>query len=416
MMTSDLLKRFVRYRGAMRRRLSGNEPTVHYFHQPDDPYSHLAVQKLDALKAQYKVNFENHLVSSPRPEYQGDVDRFYAWGLNDARSVAEFYGAELPDTVSEIDTIEIESAQGLLAEQLDSAEFATSATRIGNQLWRGEKLDPATANGSQSVDAGNKLRQELGHYLGAMFYFEGEWYWGVDRLYHLENRLRAMNLSMDDEVICVPRPIAESATGINAADVTLEYFPSLRSPYTAISYARTIDLARRSGVTLVLKPVMPMMMRGIPAPFAKQRYIITDTAREADAVDVSFGRAVDPFGEPVKRAFSLLPFMDTQGKAVEYCAAYLKAAFADGIDITTEAGLEEVVESIGLDWQTAKPHLDAPGWEQQLEANVSDMLEAGLWGVPSFRVTGGNATDAFCCWGQDRLWRVETEICRRTAS
>jgi 2-hydroxychromene-2-carboxylate isomerase len=41
------------------------------------------------------------------------------------------------------------------------------------------------------------------------------------------------------------------------------------------------------------------------------------------------------------------------------------------------------------------------------------MLTAGLWGVPSFRVSGGNESDSFACWGQDRIWRVEDEIVRR---
>ena len=40
---------FLRRRARLRRKLSGGQATVHYFHQVDDPYSHLAVQKLDQL-------------------------------------------------------------------------------------------------------------------------------------------------------------------------------------------------------------------------------------------------------------------------------------------------------------------------------------------------------------------------------
>ena len=118
--------------------------------------------------------------------------------------------------------------------------------------------------------------------------------------------------------------------GAEASEVTLEYFPSLRSPYTAISYARTMDLVDRSGVTLKLRPVMPMMMRGVPAPRAKQMYIITDSKREADAAGVAFGRVVDPFGDPVRRAFSLYPTLEQMGKGREYLGSYLSAAFAEG--------------------------------------------------------------------------------------
>jgi len=54
-----------------------------------------------------------------------------------------------------------------------------------------------------------------------------------------------------------------------------------------------------------------------------------------------------------------------------------------------------------------------PDWESLLEDNLSEMLGAGLWGVPSFRVSGGTLTEAAAWWGQDRIWQVENEIARR---
>ena len=63
------------------------------------------------------------------------------------------------------------------------------------------------------------------------------------------------------------RLLAEAdATALDTSHVLLEYFPSLRSPYTAISFRRTMDMVKRTGVQLQIKPVMPMMMRGVPAP------------------------------------------------------------------------------------------------------------------------------------------------------
>lgn len=258
------------------------------------------------------------------------------------------------------------------------------------------------------------LRARLGHYAGAMFYFEGEWYWGADRLRHLESRLRAMSLCHEAvSPLCSRDPKMLSASGADASAVTLEFFPSLRSPYTAISYARVMDLVRRSNVTLKLRPVMPMMMRGVPAPRAKGGYIISDAKREAELAGVEFGRIVDPFGEPVRRAFSLYPWARERGKAVEYLGAYLVAAFARGVNVTSDKGLQRVVESIGLDWQEASKVLGKDGWQAELEDNVNAMLGAGLWGVPSFRVYGANDPTPYSTWGQDRLWRVETEIARR---
>ncbi|MBO6703507.1 MAG: DsbA family protein [Pseudomonadales bacterium] len=393
--------------GRLKRR---GAPLVHYFHQVDDPYSHLAAQKLFDLFQRYTVKFEYHLAGPPTSEEQGDSNRFTTWALNDARSIAPFYDTNLPTQIDQPSTDQVAAAERYLAGYLATSEFPERAVEVGQKLWSGNvDVDGPSTN---AMREGTQLRHKLGHWLGATFFFEGEWYWGVDRLVHLENRMKDMGLSRDTSGICVPRPEPETVDGA-AGDIRLEYFPSLRSPYTAISYDRTMAMVRRTGVQLDLRPVMPMMMRGIPAPQSKQIYIMTDTKREADYYGQAFGPIIDPFGEPVKRAFSLLPYMIEQNKAEDYCGEYLRSAWTKGVDITEEPGLRQVVEAVGCNWSAAKASMDNPDWTQLLEDNVADMLSLGLWGVPSFRVTGGDQP-AFSCWGQDRLWLVETDIARRT--
>ena len=386
-------------------------PTIHYFHQVDDPYSHMAVQKLAAFAARYQCIVVPYLVSAPTAAYQGDSERFSQWALRDARTVATYYGVDLPERTDQIDAGQLKIAEADLAKLRDPNSFATRATQIGNSLWNNQVIEGPTADNCTAE--GNSLREKLGHYLSATFYFEGEWYWGLDRLHHLERRLCEMGLSNDPNSICVPRPQAVSTTGANASSITLEFYPSLRSPYTAISFDRVIDLVNRSTVKLDLKPVMPMMMRGVPAPRTKQLYILSDTRREAEYYSIPFGPIVDPFGEPVKRAFSLCPYMVEQGLGAAYCSNYLKASWAERIDITTDDGLRTVVDRTGASWSEASATFNNDEWQPLLENNVSDMLNFGLWGVPSFKVTGGNRQEAFCCWDQDRLWRVETEISER---
>ena len=402
-------QRLAHLAGRLQRR---GTPVVHYFHQVDDPYSHLAAQKLNELSRRYAVKFEYHMVAAPNAEEQGDSQRFTSRALHDARNIASDYDAELPTDIDSPAAATVASAERYLASYLASGEFPDRAVRTGTELWSGRFTDDGPA--TDAVSVGTALRHKLGHWLSATFYFEGEWYWGVDRLVHLENRLRNMGRSRDPADICVPRPKPETVSG-DAGHIRLEYFPSLRSPYTAISYDRAIELARRTGVQLKLRPVMPMMMRGIPAPRMKQFYIMTDAKREADLYGEPFGPIVDPFGEPVKRAFSLLPHMRAQGKDIEYCAEYLRAAWTRAVDITVDSGLAQVVRSVGVDWEQARATMENSEWQPLLENNVSDMLAAGLWGVPSFRVTGGDAPP-FSCWGQDRLWLVESEIARRVKS
>ena len=65
---SDALRQAVRIRGRLARR---GPPTIHYFHQVDDPHSHLAVQKIDALANRYKVRFRFHLARTQQTTNRG---------------------------------------------------------------------------------------------------------------------------------------------------------------------------------------------------------------------------------------------------------------------------------------------------------------------------------------------------------
>jgi 2-hydroxychromene-2-carboxylate isomerase len=43
------------------------------------------------------------------------------------------------------------------------------------------------------------------------------------------------------------------------------------------------------------------------------------------------------------------------------------------------------------------------------------MYQAGLWGVPSFRLLNRRGESVLALWGQDRLWLVGREIERQLA-
>ncbi|PLW68439.1 DsbA family protein, partial [Pseudohalioglobus lutimaris] len=212
--------------------------------------------------------------------------------------------------------------------------------------------------------------------------------------------------------LLAPRPVFEAADARDNGSLTLEVYASLRSPYTAIAFDNAIALARDSGVTLSLRPVLPMVMRGAPMTREKGMYIFLDTAREARAAGVRFGKFYDPIGEPVRRCYSLYPWAVEQGRGVELMSSFLRHAFAEGVNTNSDAGLRKVVEAAGLNWAEAQQHLGKPGWEPLLEENRLAMYTAGLWGVPSFRLLDENGAEVLSLWGQDRLWRVAREIQR----
>ncbi|MEM1231912.1 MAG: DsbA family protein [Pseudomonadota bacterium] len=405
-----------RSRGRAARKRDGHPPTVHYFHQVDDPYSHLVAQRLDALRHHYALRFEPHLVSAPAPEYQGNTEHFTAWARADAQLVAAHYGVEFAPGETAPSLSAIARANGTLARHLELNDFAEAAFDAGRALWAGWDSPGSGSEdaGVAAVKRGTTLRQSLGHYLGGMFYYEGEWFWGLDRARLLEARLREDGFGDPQAPLCVPVPaVPTAAPKPDDEDIVFEYFPSLRSPYTAIGHARVLAMIERTGVTTRVRPVMPMMMRGVPAPREKQRYIMADSGREGRACGSPMQRIVDPFGEPVKRAFALFPGALAQGKSMEFVTAYLQAAWVDGVDITRERGLARVAQSAGLDLATLRSDAGSADWQALLEENLQAMFTHNLWGVPSFRVTGGAASADFACWGQDRIWRVEAEIAAR---
>ncbi len=389
---------------------------VHYFHQLDDPYSHLTAQVLPELVARYEIALLPHLVDKPPAIAVPEEDMFVAYNRRDAARIAPFYGLSFDDQGTQPAPELQQIAARILAENNMS-----NIAEISAALWTGNRaaLDQykqASAEEAQSlIEQGTKLRAQLRHYLGAMFYYEGEWYWGLDRLPHLEERLRALNAEKRSESFAAslrlraPASIARK----NGSIMTLEYFPSLRSPYTYISFAETMELPKNYPVDLQLRPVMPMVMRGMKVPPMKGFYIFRDTKREAQKKGLPFGKMLDPIGPPVLRGFSLFAFAEEKGRGADYLYSFLKAAFAERRDTYGHRGLRKVVERAGLNWREAKAHLDNEDWHDRLEQNRRAMFAAGCWGVPSYILKGPAGEEDFAVWGNDRLWLIKEEIARR---
>lgn len=425
--TSPRTRDLRRAAAEVRRRLRGEPHRVLYFHQADDPYSHLAAQTLQALGSRYDVTLEPVLVGPPSDAAAPERARLAAFARRDAADVARGYGLAFPAGGAEPAPSSVALAERILTAAIAAASFPRFAPRVGDALFRDDGpglevlakeaglADAAAARAA--VSDGSRRRERLGHYLGAMFHYAGEWYWGVDRLHHLERRLRAVGAQRQEAPSdpIAPRPAFPGAAAGGGRRFTLEFYASLRSPYTAIAIDRVLALPERYPVDLVLRPVLPMVMRGLPVPRAKQLYITLDTKREAEDAGVAFGRICDPVGRPVERCFSLYPFAVSKGRGAALLREFLVASFAEGVDTGSEDGLRQVVTRAGLSWEEARPHLDGEGWRDELERNREQLFALGLWGVPSFRLLGQGGAPDFSTWGQDRLWRIEAEMRARLA-
>jgi len=410
------------------RRLRRGRHVIDFFHQVDDPYSELALQAIGDLRDRYDIDFRFHLVGqadrlfAPEPTMLADYARI------DSAQVAPHYDLEFPKSPARPADEDVRRVEAMLAPLQSDPRFVDIGIEAGRALWNQDaealtKLDERVPLASDdevthALESGNKLRARRGHYSGGMFLYAGEWYWGVDRLHHLERRLIAYGATRDGKggPLRFDRPPLDPGTNTNDGRLTLEIYPSLRSPYTAMIFDRSISLAAEVGIPVEIKPVMPMVMRGVPAPGAKGMYIMMDALREAEHLGVPFGDMYDPIGKPVERGFSLWPFAQQRGRGAEYISSFLRAAFAEGLPTGSDEGLERVVRDAGLDWAEAREVVDNSDWRQVLEANRQEMYdELGAWGVPSYRLRGPTGEADLSVWGQDRLWLVAAEIRRRLA-
>lgn len=364
-------KRAKARRKAEHERVRNNAPhRVEYFHQHDDPYSHLAEQVLDTFTERYDIELVRHEIRASGGKNQPELEKLDAWARRDADLIAPHYGLTKPS-----------------------------------------QLGPAEKPSEDALDQGSARLAELGHYSGAMFHYGGEWYWGVDRLFHLEARLRELGVCRDPSLpyIC-PRPEIDTG-GVDASGLTLDFYPSLNSPYTSIIYDRTIAMARECGIRLNHKPVLPMIMRGVPATREKGFYIMFDTAREGEHLGVGFGPVMTPIGEPTRQVYSLLPWAREKGRDTQLMSAALDLAFRRGVGLHRKSGLKHAVEQAELNWNEAQARLGSKDWKEETARNQNEMTEElGLWGVPSYRLSGGEGEEDLCVWGQDRLWLIAAEI------
>lgn len=407
------------------RQAQNQRHTVEYFHQVDDGYSHLAVQALASLAERYDIDLECHLVdgpagaNAPEPELLINLSRY------DASKIAPHYKLNFPENLDAPTSNLLKLARSILAN-LNNQDFIAHAATVGHALWSGSEAtlqELGKVHGFSSLEEekakyenGNIRRDSLKHYAGAMFYYGGEWYWGIDRLYHLEQRLADLGADrLPDTPVIMPKQEVKAGQLRDNGSLTLEVFPSVRSPYTAMIFDRALELAKTTGVALHVRPILPMVMRGVSATREKGIYIFSDAAREARASNVPFGQFYDPIGEPSRRCFSLYPWACTQGKGNELLSSFLSAAFAEGVNTNKESGLRYVVEKAGLEWASAKQVVGQDGWQDTLEENRLVMYESGLWGAPSFRLLDRNNQVVLALWGQDRLWLVAKEIERLLA-
>ena len=408
--TSPARRIVMRQVAELRRRIARQPHAIHYFHRVDDPYCQLMLQALPELQQRFDVTLIPHVIEQLQPQMYPAPDLLSAYSAIDAKRLARLYRLPFPQIAPGATSGEREKASRALVARTRSPRFFAEALDIGTAFWSGASVAESAqpARDTSALRAGEALLEKLGHYASATVFYGGEWYWGLDRLDHLERRLLSLGLGKNpNESVHYDRtwrglfePVGEPI----ARQTPLEYFFSARIPYSYLGFFQAQKFAAAHGLDLELKPVLPMVMRGMAVPQAKRIYILTDSKREAEKFGLEFGRIVDPLGPGIERAYAVAHWAHAAGQSEAFFASLLPAIAAEAIDVASDSGLRKVVARAGLDWRSATQALTGKRWRDWVTGHRSEMTELGLWGVPCLKY--GNTV----AWGQDRFWVIREAL------
>ena len=394
----------------------------------NDAYSYLLIQVLADLQSRYSIEFDFRCVLNKQTQMYPAPTLWDKNAFHDGLYLSELYGLQFPIKIpTHSRVLNSQVTAQLLHWELEPG-FLNKALPLFKQYWQGNEqdlkkmLNPAIASHTECYEhhllTNEALLKNNGHYLSAMLHYGGEWYWGVDRLQYLEARFNDLGVNNQPAEIkydlgqinfCrqLPSKRIQDAVEQGLNEAPIEMYWSIRSPYSYIALLRAKELANHYKIPLVVKPVLPMVMRRMQVPDTKKFYISQDAKREAKQCGIEFGLIADPLGVGVERCYALYEFAKSQGKGNEYLESYARGVWAEGIRSDTDMGLKKIVERCGLNWQEAKVLCKENSWRSWAQNNLAKMYGEDMWGVPSFKYLNDKV------FGQDRINCLERAIVRR---
>lgn len=193
---------------------------------------------------------------------------------------------------------------------------------------------------------------------------------------------------------------------------TVHYFLTPSSPWTYLGHERFVEMARRHGATVLLRPadlgrVLPQS-GGLPlakrAP-QRQAYRLHELARWRDRIGAPLNIHPKHFPVPGDDAARLIIAADLAvgtDAALGLAFALMRAVWAQERDISDAATRTAIATECGLD----PAALDAKSDDARAayEANTEEALRMNVFGMPWYVV------DGVPFWGQDRLEFVERAL------
>jgi 2-hydroxychromene-2-carboxylate isomerase len=190
----------------------------------------------------------------------------------------------------------------------------------------------------------------------------------------------------------------------------VRFYFDFSCPYAYVASTLVEQMAERTGAALEPRPMLlggvfrayetPQNLSETLSP-GKARHNLADMHRQAAVAGVPLNM---PAGHPIRTVQALRCVLAVGEPFMPLAHEFYRAYWVDGIDISTQAGLVEVLERAGHDPDAVLAKASEPAIKQQLRERTDEAIEAGVFGVPTFVV------DDDLYWGVDRLDMVEDQV------
>lgn len=388
----------------IRQKLGKAPSRLDLYFDVSDPWSYLTAQIASRLVEAYPVELDVHVISAPASDVNAHPELRTKHAVRDAQLLTDYWDLDFPGK-KEADPGAVREAASALIRKRAPREQLLAILELSQAMWANDRKaltkllgkygTEATVAVPPVLDSNYAELRKAGHYQGGMLQYGGEWYWGIDRLAYLEAAL-ARDFNRDVVNVVTPKP-ERTAAKLSEKPLTCELWFSFRSPYSYLALEQIESVLAPYNVPLELRPVMPMVMRGIPLPNVKRMYIVRDAKREADRLGIAFGELCDPLGAGIENCLAIAHWASQRGALLAFAKSAMRGIWSEARDMAEYVDLRYVVERAGLPWDEAKQSITKTDWQKWSQTNVADLNVIGLWGVPSVRC------GEFVAWGQDRL-------------
>ena len=404
---------FSRRLARARRRSKFKVATLDFYVRVNDPYCMMVLPKLAPLCQIYQVKL------NPIILYELPVPHFHerqlkdTYSIQDVSDIAKILNIPLPTpNLFEPNHRHTWLATRILLRNQSTENFLNIAEAVFESLWTGNHKmlkqyamwhNTVTSEESRIELTENKQKLiKLGQTSSGMMYFDGEWYWGFDRLHHLEERLRKERNPLSSPVWKYP-PDIQLQEGMDLRHQIVKLFFSYDCPYCYLAIQQLIQLSQHYGFQIQFIPVQLPQQPQVPTTHSENRWLrLLDVSREARKKGIAFGKLVDITENTTFDLYAIHFWAEKQGKLLPWITRATAATWAEGNHFHSRAALKKfTMKCLEISSETFEGILKEDSSRKKIKKNYQHLLEIGFWDIPTIQCQD------FITWGQDRIWHLE---------